>query len=94
LAAELLNDDHHGTWRILVRRQVVTLTVQGPGEPGYGTVPATSAGAQVGCDGIQLVFKQGGFEHQFCYNHPWSRWAALYAVAQFTQLIAEPQHHA
>jgi hypothetical protein len=39
---------------------------------------------------VQQTFKQGGFEHQFCYEHPWTRWAALYAVAKVAQLIRQP----
>ncbi len=94
LAATLLHDDHKGTWRIQVRGQVVTLKVQGPDEPGDGTVPATSAASQLGGEGVRQAFKQWGFEHQLCFRHPWARWAALYAVAQIAQLIPESQCHA
>lgn len=94
LAAELLHDDHKGTWRIQVCGQVATLKVQGPDEPGDGTVPATSAASQLGGEGVHQVFKQWGFEHQFCFAHPWARWAALYGVAQVAQLIPEPLCHA
>jgi hypothetical protein len=89
LAATLLHDDHRGTWRIQVRGQIVTLKIQQPDEPGDGTVPGSSAAAQIGGEGMQQVFKQGGFDHQFCYNHPWARWAALYATAQIAQLIPQ-----
>ncbi len=89
VAATLLHDDHKGTWRILVRGQVATLKVQGADEPGDGTVPGTSATAQFGVKGVQQTFKQGGFEHQFCFEHPWTRWAALYAVAKVAQLIRQ-----
>jgi hypothetical protein len=34
-----------------------------------------------------MVFVQGGYEHQFCYDHPWSRWATLYSVAQIARSI-------
>lgn len=92
MAATLLHDDHQGTWRIQVRGQVMMLKIQGPDESGDGTVPATSAAAQCGREGVQQVFKQGGFDHQFCYQHPWAHWAALYAVAQISKLIPEPEH--
>lgn len=85
--AQLLHDDHRGTWKILVNGLTVTLKVQAPDEPGDGTVPSTSAAAQSGNDGVQLVFKQGGYKHQFCFNHPWARWATLYAVSQIAQLV-------
>jgi hypothetical protein len=61
--------------------------------PGDATVPAWSAEAQGrglipglstppgNASGVQMVFVQGGYEHQFCYDHPWSRWATLYSVA-------------
>jgi hypothetical protein len=60
---------------------------------GDGTVPAWSADAQgrglvpevsttVGtAKGVQMVFVQGGYEHQFCFGHPWTRWGLLYSVA-------------
>ncbi len=51
--------------RIQVCGQVATLKVQGPDEPGDGTVPATSAASQLGGEGVHQVFKQWGFEHQF-----------------------------
>jgi hypothetical protein len=34
-----------------------------------------------------MVFVQGGYEHQFCYDHPWTRWATLYSVAQIADSI-------
>jgi hypothetical protein len=67
--------------------------------PGDGTVPAWSAEAQGrglipglsaatgNASGVQMVFVQGGYEHQFCYDHPWSRWATLYSVAQIAHSI-------
>jgi hypothetical protein len=90
LSAVLLDDDHRGKWKIRVRGQVVTLNLAGPDEPGDGTVPATSATAQQGGHGVQAVFKQGGFEHQYCFDHPWARWATLYAMAEISKVIPEP----
>jgi hypothetical protein len=90
LRAKLLHDDHRGTWIILVNGVTVTLKVQVPDEPGDGTVPGTSAGAQFGGDGVQAVFKQGGFEHQYCFDHPWVRWATLYAMTQIVSAIPKP----
>jgi len=68
--------------------------------PGDGTVPAWSAAAQgrglipgqsMGkANGVQMVFVQGGYEHQFCFNHPWTRWATLYSVARIAQSIDVP----
>ena len=60
--------------------------------PGDGTVPAWSAAAQgrgvipdlseTKATGVQMAFVQGGYEHQKCFDHPWTRWATLYSVAQ------------
>lgn len=60
--------------------------------PGDGTVPAWSAEAQGRglipgvpgnpAQGMQMVFRQSGYNHQFSYVHPWSRWATLYSVAR------------
>jgi hypothetical protein len=68
--------------------------------PGDGTVPAWSAEAQgrglvpgVPGDkatGMQMAFVQGGFEHQFCFDHPWTRWATLYSFAQIARSIGVP----
>jgi hypothetical protein len=64
--------------------------------PGDGTVPRWSAAAQgrglisgsAGkANGIQMVFVQGGYEHQFCFDHPWTRWATLYSIAQIAHNI-------
>jgi hypothetical protein len=67
--------------------------------PGDGTVPAWSAEAQGrglipglstatgNANGVKMVFVQGGYEHQFCYDHPWTRWATLYSVAQIADSI-------
>jgi len=65
---------------------------------GDGTVPAWSAAAQGRgvipglstdkANGVQMVFVQGGYEHQFCFNHPWTRWATLYSVAQVAHSIS------
>ncbi|MEJ0004137.1 MAG: alpha/beta hydrolase [Pararobbsia sp.] len=59
---------------------------------GDATVPAWSAAAQgrglipglskETANGVQMVFVQGGYEHQFCFDHPWTRWATLYSVAR------------
>lgn len=67
---------------------------------GDGTVPVWSAEAQArGLDprakgdpatGIQLAFVQGGYVHQFSYNHPWARWATLYSIVQIAQDAPEP----
>lgn len=87
LAATLISDNHHGEWQVQVRGQTVTLRIQGADQAGDGTVPAPSAVAQQGAKGVQQVFQQGGYEHQFCYNHPWARWATLYGIAQIAQSI-------
>jgi len=60
--------------------------------PGDGTVPYASAEAQARglipgvagerAKGVQMVFRQQGYEHQSSCLHPWSRWATLYSVAQ------------
>ena len=65
--------------------------------PGDGTVPVWSAAAQGRgivpgssgdkAAGVQMAFVQGGYEHQFCFNHPWTRWATLYSVTQIAQTI-------
>jgi hypothetical protein len=69
--------------------------------PGDGTVPVWSAEAQSRgvtpalpmisskAKGVQMVFVQGGYEHQFCFRHPWSRWATLYSVAQIVHSLGE-----
>ena len=67
---------------------------------GDGTVPVWSAEAQArGLDprakgdratGVQLAFVQGGYVHQFSYNHPWARWATLYSIVQIAQDAPEP----
>lgn len=59
--------------------------------PGDGTVPAWSAEAQArgvipgipgnAAKGVQMAFRQKGYEHQFSFRHPWTRWATLYSVA-------------
>ncbi|QRX84027.1 hypothetical protein [Glaciimonas sp. PAMC28666] len=86
-AATLVSDNHRGVWKINVRGQIVTLTVRGPDQAGDGTVPAPSAAKQNSANGVRQSFKQAGYDHQFCYNHPWARWAALYGVAQISQSI-------
>lgn len=57
--------------------------------PGDGTVPGTSAKAQGRgllpnesdkVEGMKMVFRQGGFEHQFSFKHPWTRWSVLYSM--------------
>lgn len=68
--------------------------------PGDGTVPVWSARAQargikIGvkgepAQGVQMVFEQGGYPHQFSYDHPWARWALLYSIVQITKNAKEP----
>ncbi|AJY39336.1 alpha/beta hydrolase [Burkholderia humptydooensis] len=64
--------------------------------PGDGTVPVWSAEAPASsasggaAPGVQMVFDQGGYEHQFSYNHPWTRWALLYSIVQIAQEAPEP----
>jgi len=108
-AAKLIRDDHQGEMTLLVRGQVVKLTVQRkavapkPGErdngiiSGDGTVPSWSAAAQGRglvpgqshghADGVQMVFVQGGYDHQFSFKHPWSKWATLYSVAKIAHAL-------
>ncbi len=67
---------------------------------GDGTVPVLSAEAQArglapgvkgdDAQGVQMAFAQHGYDHQFSYNHPWTRWAVLYSVAQIAQDAPEP----
>lgn len=69
--------------------------------PGDGTVPVWSARAQARglnprasagpAEGVQMAFEQGGYKHQFSYNHPWTRWAILYSIVQISQKIPEPK---
>ncbi|KAI3591823.1 hypothetical protein D9X30_3108 [Cupriavidus sp. U2] len=65
--------------------------------PGDGTVPAWSSEAQArglipevagqAAQGVQMAFRQKGYEHQFSFRHPWTRWATLYSVAQAVHKI-------
>jgi pimeloyl-ACP methyl ester carboxylesterase len=89
-AAILLEDDHRGGIKISIGGQTCVLTMQPPDEHGDGTVPTSSAAAQTGKSGVQQTFRQGGFDHQLCFNHPWPRWAALYAIGRIAQVI--PKH--
>ncbi|MDG0024972.1 alpha/beta hydrolase [Trinickia sp. Y13] len=67
---------------------------------GDGTVPVWSAEAQArGLDprakgdaakGVQMAFVQHGYNHQFSYNHPWTRWAVLYSIVQLAQDAPDP----
>ncbi|SDD22016.1 hypothetical protein SAMN05216345_1072 [Cupriavidus sp. YR651] len=67
---------------------------------GDGTVPSWSAAAQGRglipglskdkANGVQMVFVQGGYEHQFSFEHPWTRWGTLYSVAQIAHSIENP----
>lgn len=67
---------------------------------GDGTVPMWSAQAQArGLDpsakgntakGVRMAFAQHGYNHQFSYNHPWTRWALLYSIVQIAQGAPEP----
>ncbi|WP_434110413.1 esterase/lipase family protein [Paraburkholderia caffeinilytica] len=69
--------------------------------PGDGTVPVWSARAQArglkpGADGgpaqgVQMAFEQGGYPHQFSYEHPWTRWALLYSIVNIAQDAPEPK---
>ncbi|RQZ39106.1 alpha/beta hydrolase [Burkholderia sp. Bp9090] len=69
--------------------------------PGDGTVPVWSARAQarglkpgVGggrAEGVQMVFEQGGYQHQFSYDHPWTRWSVLYSIVQIAWNAPEPK---
>ena len=111
LAAKLYADDNNGRISIIVRGEIVTLSVQKTAVrasngmdngiiTGDGTVPVWSAEAQARglkpdvpgskAKGVQMVFAQGGYAHQFCYDHPWARWATLYSVVQIAQSIPEP----
>jgi hypothetical protein len=53
---------------------------------GRGLIPGVST-ASGKANGVQMVFMQGGYEHQFCFTHPWTRWATLYSVAQVMHSI-------
>ncbi|WP_246184332.1 esterase/lipase family protein [Paraburkholderia bonniea] len=96
-AAQLIHDDHHGTLTLRVRGQTVKLRVKQIGkEPdgediigGDNTVPTWSAEAQSRGNGVQMVFVQGGYKHQFCFDHPWTRWATLYSMAQIAHSIGK-----
>ncbi len=65
---------------------------------GDATVPVWSAEAQARglvpdvpgkrvANGVQMAFVQGGYEHQFCFDHSWARWATLYSVAQIVHSL-------
>ncbi|MFP3180280.1 MAG: alpha/beta hydrolase [Paraburkholderia sp.] len=68
--------------------------------PGDGTVPIWSSEAQArgvkpdvagpAAEGVKMAFTQGGFSHQFCYSHPWARWATLYSIVKIAQSIEVP----
>ncbi|WP_174915282.1 esterase/lipase family protein [Burkholderia lata] len=68
--------------------------------PGDGTVPVWSARAQArglkpgvsggAAKGMQMVFEQGGYQHQFSYDHPWTRWSVLYSIVQIVWNVPEP----
>lgn len=68
--------------------------------PGDGTVPVWSARSQARgvkpgvkgdpAKGVQMVFEQGGYPHQFSYEHPWARWALLYSIVQIVKNVKEP----
>lgn len=87
------------TVRFTVQQQAVASKDRGKDNgiiAGDGTVPAWSAAAQGrgltsrsmgNSNGVQMVFIQGGYEHQFCFDHPWTRWATLYSVARIAQSI-------
>lgn len=95
-AATVLDDNGEGTVTISIRGETVTLKIQPATEKGDGTVPYWSSSAQARgvapdptlqgkANGVQQAFKQGGFDHQMCYDHPWSRWATLYSLVQIAQ---------
>ncbi|WP_341772980.1 alpha/beta hydrolase [Burkholderia gladioli] len=62
---------------------------------GDGTVPARSADAQARglkpgvtgdkAEGVKMAFVQGGYEHQFSYEHHATRWALLYSIIQIVK---------
>jgi hypothetical protein len=70
--------------------------------PGDGTVPIWSSEAQGRgvkpglsgnrAHGMQMVFTQGGYAHQFCYSHAWARWATLYSVVRIAQQVTVETH--
>jgi hypothetical protein len=31
---------------------------------------------------VQMVFVKKRYEHQFCFSHPWTRWATLFSPEQ------------
>ncbi|KAA0071460.1 alpha/beta hydrolase [Paraburkholderia sp. T12-10] len=67
---------------------------------GDGTVPVWSAEAQArglvpgvkgdAAPGVKMAFVQHGYDHQFSYKHPWTRWALLYSIVQIAQNAPEP----
>jgi hypothetical protein len=66
--------------------------------PGDGTVPAWSAeaqgrgllpGSKDKSRGVQMIFTQGGYEHQFCLKHPWTRWSVVYSIIQIVHTARE-----
>lgn len=67
---------------------------------GDGTVPVCSAEAQARglapgvkgdpASGVQMAFVQHGYDHQFSYNHSWTRWAVLYSIVRIAQDAPEP----
>ncbi|WP_338134205.1 alpha/beta hydrolase [Burkholderia gladioli] len=69
--------------------------------PGDGTVPICSADAQARglregakgekAQGMRMAFLQGGYEHQFSYNHPWTRWSLLYSLVQIAGDVPSPK---
>jgi hypothetical protein len=38
-------------------------------------------------NGLHTVFVQGDYEHRFCFDHPRTRWATLYGIAQIVHSI-------
>lgn len=38
-----------------------------------------------------MVFEQGGYSHQFSYEHPWARWALLYSIVQIVKNVKDTE---
>jgi len=85
----LLEDNHRGELKIGLRLGVAALAIQPPDEPGDGTVPASSGASPKAKSGVMQTFKQGGYDHQDCFKHPWARWATLYAIGSIARVIPE-----
>ena len=40
--------------------------------------------------GVKMAFVQHGYDHQFSYKHPWTRWALLHSIVQIDHNAQEP----